>query len=371
MQVLIAPDKFKGTLTAGQSARAIARGWARVYPEDEVRLLPMSDGGDGFGLVMGRLLGARTRRVRTVDAAGRPIVARWWWEPRSRTAIVESAEVIGSARLPSGRFHPFALDTFGLGRVLAVAARSAPIRCLVGIGGSATNDGGSGLARALGWRFMASSGEEIHEWSKLTECEEVVRPALDLNLGALTVAVDVRNPLLGSGGCTRIYGPQKGLRPKDFASAEAALARLSGLMAGEHGKPMHEAPGAGAAGGLGFGLMAFCGATPTTGFSLFAEEAGLRTRVRDAGLVITGEGRLDSQSMMGKGVGELGTMCNVEGVPCIAISGSSALRGEALDPFERVYDVSEMKSQAHALKKPGFWLSRTAAKAAIEWPRQG
>jgi glycerate kinase len=158
MKVLIVPDKFKGTLTAAAAAAAIARGWRSGRPNDSLDLLPMSDGGDGFGEVTSKLLRARLQRAEAIDAAHRPCVAKWWWEPRTRTAIIESAGVIGLAMLPPKRFHPFELDTLGLGAVVQAAAQRGARRCLMGIGGSATNDGGFGLARALGWVFLDESG---------------------------------------------------------------------------------------------------------------------------------------------------------------------------------------------------------------------
>jgi len=156
LRVLIVPDKFKGTLTAQQAAEAIARGWSQTRNDDSIELLPMSDGGDGFGVVLSELLEAQVQSTKTVDAAHRPVVAEWWWEPRSATAIVEAARVNGLAQLPRGKFHPFELDTFGLGQVLREAVQAGAKRCVVGIGGSATNDGGFGMARAMGWEFINS-----------------------------------------------------------------------------------------------------------------------------------------------------------------------------------------------------------------------
>ena len=149
LNVLIIPDKFKGTLTAAAAANAIARGWKRARPEDRLELLPMSDGGDGFGELVGKMMGATTKLAKTVDAAHRPCRSRLWCDARGKTVIIDSSRVIGLAMLPPGRFHPFDLDTFGLGTFLRVAAVRCARRCLVGIGGSATNDGGFGMARAL------------------------------------------------------------------------------------------------------------------------------------------------------------------------------------------------------------------------------
>src|SRR5439155_11955972 len=166
-RVLIVPDKFKGTLTAHEAATAIAAGWRRARPTDQLELLPMSDGGDGFGTVMGELLGAKRMACRTMDAAHRPCTAQWWWEAKSRTAVIETAAIIGLAMLPRGKFHPFQLDTGGIARVLEAVRRRRAKSCLIGIGGSATNDGGFGLARALGWRFLDKKGQSIDQWVRL------------------------------------------------------------------------------------------------------------------------------------------------------------------------------------------------------------
>ena len=163
MRILIIPDKFKGTLTAEAAAEAIARGWRKARPQDALDLLPMSDGGDGFGEVISRLLAAKVQTIKTVDAAHRPCLAKWWWEPKTKTAIVESATVIGLAMLPSKQFHPFDLDTFGMAAVLRAAAAKGARRCLIGIGGSATNDAGFGLARGLGWEFLDPDGLHIND----------------------------------------------------------------------------------------------------------------------------------------------------------------------------------------------------------------
>ena len=277
MRVLVVPDKFKGTLTARQAAGAMARGWRSARADDSLDLLPMSDGGDGFGEVLSKLLGARRRTVATVDAAHHSRRATWWWQPADKLAIVESAQVIGLAFMRPKKLHPFQMDSFGLGKILQAAARAAPRQCIVGIGGSATNDGGFGLARALGWRFFDKAEMELEHWSQLRRLSAIQRPAKPVRL-RVTVAVDVRNPLLGPKGCSRIYGPQKGLR--EFARAEECLGRMTSLLARQHGIDCAATPGAGAAGGLGFGLMAFMGAKVASGFDLFAEYARLEKRIR-------------------------------------------------------------------------------------------
>src|SRR5512133_1700676 len=301
LRVLIVPDKFKGTLSAGQAAAAIARGWAKGRPHDSQQLLPMSDGGDGFGQVVGELLGARRQPIRTMDAAHRPRRSRWWWEPDSKTAIIDSAAVIGLAMLPPGKFHPFELDTFGLGAVIRQAAEKGAVRCIMGIGGSATNDGGFGVARALGWSFVDANDQAIRQWRNLDALRHIKPPRKPHWFRELTVAVDVRNPLLGAQGASRVYGPQKGLRPADFAHAELCLGRLAQIVKKDLGLDLARDAGSGAAGGLGFGLPAFLGARLMAGFELFSRLAKLDERLRKADIVITGEGAIDRSTLMGKG----------------------------------------------------------------------
>ena len=175
-RVLIVPDKFKGTLSAADAAGAIANGWWSVRPHDELECLPMSDGGDGFGAILSGLIGAEERTVDTIDAAGRPRTARWWWHAGSSTALIESAEVVGLALLPPGKFHPFELDTRGLGAVLHAAWNLGAQRMIAGVGGSATNDAGFGMARAVGWSFFDRHGAPIEQWIKLDRLERWLPP---------------------------------------------------------------------------------------------------------------------------------------------------------------------------------------------------
>jgi glycerate 2-kinase len=365
LKVLIVPDKFKGTLPAPAVAETIARGWRKLKPVDALELLPMSDGGEGFGEVMGRLLGAEVQTVQTKDAARRPVTAEWWWERKSRTAVIESATTIGLALLPAGKFHPFELDTFGLGAVLHAAANAGAKRCLLGIGGSATNDGGFGLARSLGWRFFNPRDEEIQRWTELHALAHLKPPETRARFGELVVAVDVQNPLLGPAGCTHIFGPQKGLRTEDFELAERCLARLAAIAEKQFGSKYADERGAGAAGGLGFGMRCFAGARPESGFEVFSHHANLARRVKAAQLVLTGEGRVDEQTLMGKGVGALAKMCRDFDVPCIAFAGEISKSARSAELFSGAYALSpEFTSRENALAEPTVWLEKAAEAAA-------
>jgi glycerate kinase len=363
LNVLIAPDKFKGTLSAGAAAAAIARGWRQVRPQDTLVLLPITDGGDGFGEVVGRSLGGIRQSVRTIDAAHQACRARWWHADSIRTAVIESAEVIGLARLKRDRFHPFELDTFGLGSVLRTAADRGVKRCLVGIGGSATNDGGFGLARALGWQFLDRPGRSLARWTELDGLHDLRPPPGTLGFTQLLVAVDVQNPLLGPRGATRVYGPQKGLRPADFRHAECCLRRLAKVMTDRFGRRFERQPGSGAAGGLGFGLLAFAGGKLVPGFDLFARQADLARCLRGADLVLTGEGALDDSTFMGKGVGQIARQCRQLGIRCIGLGGAVALSAAQQRWFARTFALTQVTNVERAKVEAARWLAELAAMA--------
>jgi glycerate kinase len=365
-RILIVPDKFKGSLTARQAANAIARGWRKARPKDSLDLLPMSDGGDGFGEVLSGLLGAERRGVRTLEAAHRPLRCVWWWQAKTKTAIIESAKVNGLAMLTGKGFHPFQLDTFGLGKVLQAAERAGARDCVIGIGGSATNDGGFGLARALGWKFFGHYGEELEEWWQLSELTEIRAPSAPLK-PRLVVAVDVGNPLLGPSGCSRIYGPQKGLRPEDFDLTEKCLARMASVLQEQHGIGGADVPGAGAAGGLGFGLTAFAGARIESGFDLFARYARLEKRLRAADVVVTGEGAMDEQTRMGKGVGQIARWCARCGVPCIGLAGVVEASVQESKLFAHTRALVERTTLPRAMKQAARCLETLSAETARAW----
>jgi glycerate kinase len=364
LKVLVASDKFKGTLSAAEATLAIARGWRSIRPADELELLPITDGGDGFGEAMAALIGAKPRVCRTINAAGKPCRARWWWEPSSKTALIESARVIGLAMLPVGRFHPFALDTFGLGSLLHEASEQGAHLCLVGLGGSATNDGGFGLARGLGWEFLDKSGEPIGQWTELAKVTRVSAPHKRAWPRSVIIAADVRNPLLGPLGATRVYGPQKGLRKSQLARAERCLRSLSEVVEHQFGGRLASVPGAGAAGGLGFGLMAFCGARIEGGFELFTRMTGLSRRLRTVDLVLTGEGRIDDSTFMGKGVGRLARLCRERDTPCFGFAGSLGRGYQTKSQFSRLYAMTELATSFEAMARPAVWLRELAAQAA-------
>ena len=361
-QILIVPDKFKVSLTALEAAGAIARGWAAACPGDSLVLMPMSDGGDGFGPVMAEALGLEEQIVKGIDATGKARPTSWWLDSGAGQAVVETAQSNGLALLPKGQFHPFDLDTRGVGGLLLAAGQAGAAHCLTGIGGSATNDGGFGMARALGWVFLDESGNAIEQWPGLDGLAAIESPA-SRAWPSVTVASDVQNPLLGVDGATRVYGPQKGMRPEDFAKADACFGRLAKVAAETLGSDFSVTPGAGAAGGLGFGLMAFAGATIESGFEVFAEATDLVTKIGEADFVVTAEGAIDEQTLMGKGTGQVAALCRRLGKPCIGLAGQLELGKVEVDPGKRLFwrlaaIVPDLATEQEAMSNAAYHLER-------------
>lgn len=366
--VLIVPDKFKGTLSARAAAEAIAWGWSAVHPGDQLELLPMSDGGDGFGVLLTELLRAETRSVTTVDAARRPRTAEWGWDSTTHTAVIESTQSIGLALLPAGEFHPHQLDTWGLGETIAAALQLGAQRLIIGLGGSATNDGGFGMARALGARFIDGAGNEIIRWPDLIHLKQWILPRDRFAGIEVIAACDVDNPLLGPNGCSRVYGPQKGLSAEDFPTAEAALGQLAAVTFSQLRRDVAGEAGSGAAGGLGFALRAFLGGRLESGFDIFAQLAGLAAKIAAADLILTGEGGLDRQTLMGKGTGRVAKLARAAGKPCYALAGIVEAEPE-LPTSDRLFTetyalVPEVVSLAAAKADAGRWLEELARRVA-------
>ena len=365
-RILIVPDKFKGSLTALEAAGAIARGWAAACPGDSLVLMPMSDGGDGFGPVMAEAIGLEEQIVKGIDATGKARPTSWWLDSEAGQAVVETAQSNGLALLPKGQFHPFDLDTRGVGGLLLAAGQAGAAHCLTGIGGSATNDGGFGMARALGWVFLDESGNAIEQWPGLDGLAAIESPA-SRAWPSVTVASDVQNPLLGVDGATRVYGPQKGMRPEDFAKADACFGRLAKVAAETLGSDFSVTPGAGAAGGLGFGLMAFAGATIESGFEVFAEATDLVTKIGEADFVVTAEGAIDEQTLMGKGTGQVAALCRRLGKPCIGLTGQLELGKVEVDPRQRLFwrlaaIVPDLATEQEAMANAAYHLERLAKR---------
>jgi len=253
---------------------------------------------------------------------------------------------------------------------LKAAARNGARHCLIGIGGSATNDGGFGLARALGWQFLDRRGGQIQRWTGLDSLVRILPPANSAVKGLkIVVAVDVQNPLLGTTGASRVYGPQKGLRVSDFRLAERCLSRMADAMKRQSGEDHASIAGAGAAGGLGFGLFAFAGARAESGINLFSRHARLRQRLHAADLVVTGEGSIDRSTLMGKGVGDIARTCRKLKIPCIGLTGVVRNEKEVRRMFTAARAmVPELTTPEDARTRPAHWLKSLAVLVSKDWP---
>ncbi len=327
MKILVASDKFKGSLTAAEACAAIAAGLHDGSPEGghEIRCLPIADGGDGIAGTLTSAAGGAWITVEVRGPLGEEVAAGYGIIDGGKTAVIEMAAASGLALLGDCPLDPLRASTHGTGELILDAISRGVTEVLLGIGGSATNDGGTGMALALGYRFYDPDSLPVTQLP--LELERVARidPPDSFARPGVTVACDVTNPLLGPRGCTAIYGPQKGISPETFSLHEDRLARLVAAT-GAEGAHAAGTPGAGAAGGLGFGAIVFLGATLVPGFALVADRLGLADAVKWADLIITGEGRLDHQSLEGKGPCGVVELARAAGKPTAAFCGSLADR---------------------------------------------
>jgi len=332
MRILVAADKFKGSLSAWEACAAIAGGLRVAFPAAEVAQSPIADGGEGTMTLLSELLDAELVEARVSGPLGDAVVARYGMA--GRRAILEMSAASGLLLVPQGKLDPWGASTFGTGEMIMDALRRGANEVIIGIGGSATNDGGRGMAEALGYGFAIDPDRGALR---------ITRPAVSPAEQAIfQVACDVSNPLLGELGCTRVYGPQKGLGPGDLARHEQRLAELAEAVSLDLTPIPCNSPGAGAAGGLGFGLMAFCGAELRPGFDLIAELSGLEAEIARADLVITGEGSMDAQTLMGKGPAGVAEMARSAGARVIALCGIARDREALGRRFDEVISLESL-----------------------------
>jgi glycerate 2-kinase len=335
VRVVVAPDKFKGSLDAAGVAQALVAGLREIVPDAVCEVIPMADGGDGTveAFLAG---GAVPRRVIVGDPLGEPVEATY--AQTETTAVIEMAAASGLALL-DGRLDARRATTRGTGQLLRDALDAGATRIVLGIGGSATTDGGAGALAALGARFLDADGNELEPSpAGLTTLARIDLRGLDPRLAATEIAIacDVDNPLLGTHGAAAVYGPQKGAAPEDVAFLDGVLARLADAMRDATGGDLRDLPGAGAAGGLGWGLASACNARLERGVTLVAEVRGLAAALQGADLCLTGEGRIDEQTLRGKVVDGVAALASESGVPVIAFGGSVQI---AVEPALRARGV--------------------------------
>ena len=324
MRIVVAPQEFKGSLTAVEATAALRRGVETVFPDAAIDSAPMADGGPGTVEAIVDAARGRTSIARVDGPLGAPVDARWGRIDDGRCAVIEMAAASGLSLLQTDQLDPRRASTYGTGQLIKHALDAGVERILVGVGGSATNDGGAGMADALGAALLDDEGHRLPPGGvALARLARIDVSDLDPGLATIgvTVLCDVQNPLLGREGASAIFGPQKGADPVCVAELDRALANFAAIVERDLDARVAEIPGAGAAGGLGAGLMAFCGATLQSGFAAVSEAVQLAARIAEADLVMTGEGRLDTQSAYGKTVAGVAALAGDANVPCLAVAG--------------------------------------------------
>ncbi|HHT73630.1 MAG TPA: glycerate kinase [Firmicutes bacterium] len=333
MRVVIAPDSFKGSLSAAEVGEAIQRGVKRVEPEAETVLLPLSDGGEGLVESLVEASGGTYHEFQVTGPLGAPVWAKLGLLGDGQTGVIEMAQASGLTLVPPDKRNPLVTTTYGTGELIGRALDLGCNHLVIGIGGSATNDGGMGMAQALGVRFLDGEGKELGSGGgELARLASIDVSGLDPRLAAVTieVACDVDNPLTGPTGASHIYGPQKGATPEMVAQLDAALGNYAEVIRKDLGRDVETVPGAGAAGGLGAGLMALLGGKLVSGIQLVLKVLRFEEQVQGADLVFTGEGKFDAQSAFGKVPVGVGRICRGLGVPVVVLAGTVTLDSDVL-----------------------------------------
>ncbi|MBU2572594.1 MAG: glycerate kinase [Elusimicrobia bacterium] len=369
MRILIAPNAFKGSLSPLEASRAMSDGVKAALPGAKVRMLPVSDGGDGLMEVIVHHAGGRIFKTRVRDPNGRVRPARFAVLSDGRTAVVEMAEASGLALLEGRRLIPLKATSFGTGELIRAALKKGATQIIVGLGGSATNDGGAGAAQALGVMLYDAQGKSLGAGvGQLLRLSGIDTRGIDpgLKRAGITGVSDVKNPLLGKYGSARVYGPQKGASKKEVRIMGRALLRYSHILKSQLGKDVGHMPGGGAAGGLAAGLAAFFDARLVRGADYVLELLGARSEIEMSDLVITGEGKLDFQSFFGKAPVAVCRMAKAAGKPSIFICGKCSVKNRRLlrqNGITRVVSLEEAGAAGkNAMSGAARWVKKAAEK---------
>jgi len=333
MKVIVAPNAFKGSLSATQAANAIALGVKEVFPDAEVVEIPVADGGEGTVEALVSAHRGTYEWVNVEGPLGDPVLASYGLIDGGKTAVVELASASGYVLVTPAMRDPRKTSTYGFGQLLEAARKSGARKIIAGIGSSATNDGGAGMAQALGYRFLDAAGRDLPRGgAALIRLESIDDSEVSPGWRSVQVQVacDVTNPLIGPEGASAVYGPQKGADPITVRMLDRALGHLADVIEHQYGKRVADIPGAGAAGGTGAGLMAFLDAKLISGAGLVVDASGFEQALSGAQLVITGEGRADNQTAYGKAPGEVARRAQAAGIPAVLIAGTKGAGWETL-----------------------------------------
>lgn len=333
MKIIVSPDSFKGSLSAIEVANSMKEAILSVDPSIEVVQMPVADGGEGTIDAITSCVSAVVQEVEVSGPMGEKAVACYAILENGRTAVIEMAQASGLPMVPVEQRNPYSATTYGTGQLMKDALDKGCRKMIIGIGGSATNDGGAGMLQALGASFRNKNGKELAPGgADLLHLAEIDMTNFDTRIfdTEITVACDVTNPLTGENGASFVYGPQKGATPEMVRTLDQALSHFAKMSAATLGKDVSEYPGTGAAGGLGFALIAYCKAKFEAGIDLVLDVCGFEKELEEADLILTGEGRIDGQSVQGKVLYGIGTRAKEQGVPVVAIGGAVRSDSEAL-----------------------------------------
>ncbi len=334
MKIVVAPDKFKGSMTAREAGDAMRVGLGRVWPDAQIDVVPIADGGDGSAQAIIDAAGGRRVEREVKGPDGRPVKAWYGLLSGGTTAVVELALASGLALLPAGSNDPLTATTYGTGELVGAAIDAGARRVILAIGGSATNDAGAGALTALGAHFLDAAGRPLPPGgAALSRLARIDDGDLRRRLAGIRIeiACDVDNPLVGPNGASAIYGPQKGATPVDVHALDAALTRFADVARATTGADVRDVPGAGAAGGIAGGFLALAGARLVPGASLVLDAIDFDRRLAGAFLLVTGEGRMDRQTAAGKAPFAAAQAAGRAGIPAIAVAGSVALHGDEME----------------------------------------
>ena len=367
MKIVVAPDSFKGSLTAIEVSDAIEKGIREVFPEAEIIKIPMADGGDGTVQCLVNATGGKILEEKVIGPLGNEVWAFYGILGDRKTAIVEMAAASGLTLVPENKRDPLITTTYGTGQLIKAALNQGCRKIIIGIGGSATNDGGAGMVQALGVKLLDQEGKEVgFGGGELKKIVKIDISCIDKRLSDIKVLVasDVNNPLCGPQGASRIYGPQKGATPEIIEELDESLAYFAELIKRDLHKDIKDIPGAGAAGGLGASLIAFLNAEFRPGIEIMIEAVKLEQAIKDADLVITGEGKIDSQTIYGKapiGVAKIAKKYNVPVVAVAAIieEDSRIFQSYGIDTLIK---VSEPPMRLSEIKTKKIWLIKKSIK---------
>lgn len=339
VKIVLAPDKFRGSLTATEVCAAMSEGIRQVIPNAEIIALPMADGGEGTAEILTLITGGQMLSKEVADPLGRPIQASYGLS--GQTAYIEMATASGLKLLSQNERNPLKTSTYGTGQLIQDAIEKGVKRLVLGIGGSATTDAGIGMAAALGWKFLDANNQELEpNGENLTRIEQIIPPSQPIADLHIEVACDVNAPLFGPEGAAYLYAPQKGATPLMVKQLDEGLQHLSAVVQRDFGKNLAQTAGAGAAGGLGFGALFFLNATLKEGIKIVMEQTEFHKHLLGANLVLTGEGKIDEQTLQGKLIAGIAQAARAQSIPSVALCGTLLVSPQDIQRIGLSYAVS-------------------------------